>query len=120
MTSLYCGLWFTSGNINQHGPMLSSTAFIKSINIRCSSKLDIHSCYQHLLPINTQCISRVTRSLWFVILNLTFVAKGCHSSLWPEATTFKILQRAYLWPKAVTVCCGPRPQHLKCHQTGTF
>ena len=32
--------------------------------------------------------SRVTRSSRFVILNLTFAAKGHHSSLWPNATTF--------------------------------
>ena len=41
------------------------------------------------------CICRVTRLSWFYILNLTFVAKGRHSSLWPEATTFEKSQRAY-------------------------
>ena len=62
----------------------------------------------------------VTRSSRFVILNLTFAAKGRHSSLWPEAITFERSQWAYLRPEVATVRCGLRSQHLNSYRTGTI
>ena len=63
--------------------------------------------------------SMVTKSSRFVILNLTFVAEGCHSLLWSGDTMFERSQRGYLRKKTVTVCYGQRPQDLKWYRTGT-
>ena len=41
-----------------------------------------------------------------------FAARGGHSLLWPEATTFLSHRRAYSRPEAATVACGQRPQEF--------
>ena len=49
----------------------------------------------------------VTRSSRFVILTQTFAAKGRHSLLWPEATTFERSQRVYMRrPPQIVVAKG--------------
>ena len=39
-----------------------------------------------------------------------FAAKGGHSLLWPEVTTFLNSRGAYPRPEAATIACGRRPQ----------
>ena len=49
----------------------------------------------------------------FANLVAPFAAFGSHSSLWPRPTRFYRLQRPFLRPLAVIVCCGQRPQQLR-------
>ena len=42
-------------------------------------------------------------------------AFGCHSSMWPNATTLEREQIGHSIPEAVTVIYGQRPQYLKGH-----
>ena len=46
-----------------------------------------------------------------------FSTGGCHSSIWPEATTLGRSQRSFVRPEAATVHCGRRPHQFKSKNT---
>ena len=129
------GLWpqeyVSASHLTGHQPPIKLAIFMPIFKNIYFSGQDCPTVDNTLQPPSLSChhcccgtsfghVDRVTRSSRFVILYLTFAAKGRHSSLWPEATTFERSHRDYLRPEAATVRYGLRPQHLKNHLTGTI